>query len=77
MWWPTVSRGGGLTKLRHEADDRQYAVGLLLIPCEAGRGGDDLLPRPVTLRPVELFGRYADRTALHLDLDPSGCAPML
>ena len=36
----------------HQADDWQFAVGLLLVLREAGRGGGDLLPRLLALRPM-------------------------
>ena len=62
----------GLAGSGYEADDRQHAVSLLLVLCEAGRGGGDLLPRLITPRPVQLFGRNGDRAAVHLDLDLIG-----
>ena len=55
-----------------EADDRQFPVGLLLVLRETGRGGGDLLPCLVTLRPVQLFGHNGDLAAVQLDLDLVG-----
>jgi hypothetical protein len=39
----------------HQADDRQFPVGLLLILSETGRGGDDLLPGFCARLSVELL----------------------
>jgi hypothetical protein len=57
-----------------QADDRQFAVGLLLVLREAGYGGGDLLPRLVAFRSVELFGGDDYLAAGHLDLDLVGAA---
>ena len=68
----------GLTGSGYEADDRQDAVGLLLVLCEAGRGGGDLLPRLVALCPVQLFRAVTAIVRPSIStVTSSGCAAML
>ena len=55
-----------------QADDRQFAVGRLLVAGEAGHGGGDLLPGLLALGPVELFGGDGDLAVGRLDPDLVG-----
>jgi hypothetical protein len=55
-----------------QADDRQFAVGRLLVAGEAGHGGGDLPPGLLALGPVELFGGDGDLAAGQLDPDLVG-----
>jgi hypothetical protein len=55
-----------------QADDRQFAVGCLLVAGEAGHGGGDLPPGLLALGPVELFGGDGDLVAGQLDPDLVG-----
>jgi Calcineurin-like phosphoesterase len=48
---PIAGCGSGLARSGYQADDRQLAVGLVLVLREAGRGSGDLLPGLCTLRP--------------------------
>ncbi len=51
----------GLGRFRHQPDDGQLAVGLLLVVPELRRGRDDLPPRLLALGPVQLLGAHRDR----------------
>ena len=64
----SILRCGG-TGSGHQADDRQFPVGLVLETGEAVRGGGDLLPRLRALSSVKLFGGHRDRAAVDLDMD--------
>jgi hypothetical protein len=66
---PYRRRRPSLVRSGYQADNRQFAVGLLLVARETGRGGGDLPPCPVSLGPVELLGGHGYLAAVYFHLD--------